>query len=565
MPGRFLFIIFSFLLASPAWATNRFADSSLLTDCTSGNYSISGRNCKGSDGNAYNTIQEGVKILNAGDTLHVRAGTYNEQLTVSASGTAGNHIEIRGYGSETAIIDGTGIGSPGNNQNLITINGASYIKINHLKIQNWHGEGLAYYSGNGSRSHIEITDNEFFRGNWPSGTTAGHAIVVTTNNVYNALIEYVKISNNYFHDIITGARYEHEVVTVAYNVHYFEISNNTIANFRNIGICAASDEAYGTYSQVGYPQYGYIANNTLNFGTVSQSGENSGIYMNAVRDVVIENNYIHGGYCAGILVSHEPWSKLQQLRVIVRGNRVARQYNHIVIQGPSDNLNDFVRVIHNSIWTDRTDASNGFWLGPNATSNIIKNNIHQKPAGIPPYHTNQGPSTSGNYTFDHNLWYPGGANTWYYKGSYYTWAQWLALGHDINGLVADPEFVDPSNGDFSLQPSSPAIESGGFLTKTVGSGSNRTALVVADPYYFIDGWGYLPGDRIRVGENTATVTSVNYATSTLTVSPAISWSSGDSVSYSYNGSAPDMGAQEYGTQDVFLSRPANLRIASVTP
>ena len=40
------------------------------------------------------------------------------------------------------------------------------------------------------------------------------------------------------------------------------------------------------------------------------------------------------------------------------------------------------------------------------------------------------------------------------------WAQWRAAGHDLKSLVSDPMFVDPDDGEFKLQESSPAFKLG---------------------------------------------------------------------------------------------------------
>jgi len=57
-------------------------------------------------GGAYATIQAGLNAAQPGDTVEVRAGTYNERVTFPRSGTAGKYITLRG--EPGAIIDGTG-------------------------------------------------------------------------------------------------------------------------------------------------------------------------------------------------------------------------------------------------------------------------------------------------------------------------------------------------------------------------------------------------------------------------------------------------------------------------
>ncbi len=42
----------------------------------------------------------------------------------------------------------------------------------------------------------------------------------------------------------------------------------------------------------------------------------------------------------------------------------------------------------------------------------------------------------------------------------YSFDEWKAKGLDEHSLVADPLFVDPKNGNFSLKPESPALKLG---------------------------------------------------------------------------------------------------------
>ena len=97
------------------------------------------------------------------------------------------------------------------------------------------------------------------------------------------------------------------------------------------------------------------------------------------------------------------------------------------------------------------------------------------------------------------------------------------------------------------------IDAGAFLTKTVGAGSG-TVLAVADARYFFDGFGMTDensqpvlGDLIQLDGDTKTaqVVAINYATNTLTLDQALTWTDGKGVALRYSGSRPDVGAYEY--------------------
>lgn len=97
------------LITSPVFATIRYVDITLASDCTSGNYSTSTRTCTGSDGNAYNTIAKGVTPTVAGDTLYLRGGAYptNQRIDLqleAKTGTAGNYITIGGFPGDSAPV-----------------------------------------------------------------------------------------------------------------------------------------------------------------------------------------------------------------------------------------------------------------------------------------------------------------------------------------------------------------------------------------------------------------------------------------------------------------------------
>lgn len=124
--------------------------------------------------------------------------------------------------------------------------------------------------------------------------------------------------------------------------------------------------------------------------------------------------------------------------------------------------------------------------------------------------------------------------------------------------------------DLNLQSSSGAIDAGTYLTQANGSGSSSTTLIVDDARYFQDGsWGSslsnVDADWIAVGTvgNIVQISSINYATNTITLTSGISYNDGDSIwlvkdsrgNVVLRGSAPDMGAYESR-----ISPPKNLRI-----
>jgi hypothetical protein len=60
--------------------------------------------------------------------------------------------------------------------------------------------------------------------------------------------------------------------------------------------------------------------------------------------------------------------------------------------------------------------------------------------------------------FERNLYWNGSGQPVLFGDR--SFADWQALGHDKESLIADPKFVNPTNGDFRLQPDSPAARIG---------------------------------------------------------------------------------------------------------
>ena len=204
---RYIFILLFLLIALPAWAINRYVDA----DCTNGltTYVPATEACTGGSDVVYSTIQNALTAVAAGDTIHVRAGTYNGNITLSTSGTSGNYITLQPYTGETVYLTSSG------GTDVIYGEDISYFKIIGFKIHNYYGYGIRFRGGG---SHLEIRNNEIY----DKINTDGTAIRVEATKVVGTLQFYtytdIIIDGNNIHDTWSGdARYEGELLTIAFN------------------------------------------------------------------------------------------------------------------------------------------------------------------------------------------------------------------------------------------------------------------------------------------------------------------------------------------------------------
>jgi hypothetical protein len=124
---------------------------------------------------------------------------------------------------------------------------------------------------------------------------------------------------------------------------------------------------------------------------------------------------------------------------------------------------------------------------------------------------------------------------------------------DLAGMAAmakgnreeDPLFADAESGDFRLKPGSPCIDAGGPLTRTPSGGSG-TVVEVEDALFLCDGYGIVEPDAIRVGDAQVRIVRVDYEKDLIEVAESVSFDVGAPVSLDHVGSAPDVGAFEYG-------------------
>jgi len=212
--------------------------------------------------------------------------------------------------------------------------------------------------------------------------------------------------------------------------------------------------------------------------------------LQRARDNVIEFNYIHD-LGTGILGTHGAIYALGTSPGTVIRNNYIRDIYASDLWGSGEGIildnGCYGIVVENNVVYNA--AAGGYGSNFNCAGNFIHNNIFlygkkyqltvygDLPTGKKPYKGEifahniivwrQGPLLNEadwpdfSTLWDYNVYFQEkGEPVTFLRGKKYTFEQWQAKGMDVHSVVADPMLVDPSNGDFSVKPDSPALKLG---------------------------------------------------------------------------------------------------------
>jgi hypothetical protein len=389
----------------------------------------------------YNTIQAAVTAANAGDTVLVQAGTYNEAVSFGKSGNATGYITLKGEAG--AIIDGTGKGELG-----IAIVNRNYIKVIGMEVQNFKGTGTPIgISIEGSSSNLELRDNKVHNIENANGNAHGIAFYGTSATPISGLI----IDANEIYNCKLG---QSESMVLNGNVTNFTVSNNVVHDNDNIGIDFIGFEGNGPADQDQARSGVCAGNRVYNISSATNptyGGERSadGIYVDGGKDIIIERNTIDN--CdIGIEVASEHGGKTTS-GITVRSNFVSRSYQgNIMSGGYASNRGNAANIVivNNTLYHGQGGE---VILQYNCNGFTIKNNICVANSSND-YLSNSG-SNNTNIVVDNNLYF--GAST----SSPGSWS-------DTNAKFANPQLVNVPT-DMHIQSASPAKNSGAALTADI--------------------------------------------------------------------------------------------------
>lgn len=405
----------------------------------------------GTEAAPFKTIQKAANIVNAGDTVYIRGGTYNGLVLVTKSGTAGNPITFTNYAGETPVLDATGKTSADYWNGVFTIRGTatsktSHVRVSGLKIQNNtanNGFGISCYYCADS----EIRNNKTYNTRI-SGIVVGYGdrVVVDGNDIEKAnntgeqenlsiLREssFVTVTNNVVHDNGNDSG-GGEGIDIKQGSHDVLVQGNTVYNNTKVGIYVESWDKL-TYNIV-------VDRNKIY--SIGKSGVALGSECGGpLRNVTISNNLIYNNTRHGVNVGI--WGDL---------------FGQCGSPAPTPGNINGVKIVNNTIVGNGQNGINytrdtGLPVHPEfgniyIANNLIHDNGH-KTLNFPgcPISHNAHAEVVSHYTIENNL-----LNGTSGKPR----CDWGSEMLGTNPLLAAPQLVSAT--DFHLTASSPAIDAG---------------------------------------------------------------------------------------------------------
>ncbi len=263
------------------------------------------------------------------------------------------------------------------------------------------------------------------------------------------LSEHNVVENCLIHD--GGHVFQGGIGVLIGNASYTRVAHNDIFDFDYTGISVGWEWSRRDYT---FADYNIIECNRIHNIGRGQLSDMAGIYtLGRAPHSCLRYNLIHdvqGNLYGGNGLYNDAYSHgyLMEQNIVYRCSDTAYHLS----RGTAN-------VLRNNIlaFGGRAEVTTSNRDDPPPTITAERNIIYTK---LPRMHAFEMMWTAKNYALDYNLYYRAGGESFDWPGdrTFEQWKEWT--GQDKNSIIADPLFVDPENGDFTLKPGSPAEKIG---------------------------------------------------------------------------------------------------------
>ncbi|MCP4424931.1 MAG: hypothetical protein GY803_10590 [Chloroflexi bacterium] len=377
----------------------------------------------GSEALPWFTIQHAADTLQAGDTVYVRAGTYNEMVEPANSGSAGISIVYAAYPDDTVTLDGSGLALD-DWSGLFALFEVDYIAISGFRLINSDSAGILV----DECEHIIIEKNYTYNtvssgiGVWGSGHVLvdGNEVELANNdgeqeNITIAISHDFEVRNNHVHHGGPGGN-GGEGIDIKDGSHDGVVYGNRVHNLNRVGIYVDAWDKH-TYNIEVYGNVVYdIA--AMGFSLASEAG-------GLLENIQIYNNIAYGNKYVGLWVSD--------------------CCDDLAASHPIRHIEIINNTFYNNGW-ESVGWGGGIGVENDEIENmIIRNNIVSQNLYFQIGVDNTAVPLN-ELTVEYNL-----------IDGYRGVEEEIRGEHYVEGVA---RFVDPAAADFHLLPNSPAIDAG---------------------------------------------------------------------------------------------------------
>lgn len=384
--------------------------------------------------------------FSSGGGAGVRLDLYCKNITV-------RNNYIHGIGATGIILCGYGLGTKDvNTKNLITNN-----KISDVSSLVWHSAGIIL----SQTSENIISHNEISRVPYSGMVITGYRPWFMHESRKNFIDGTDSLRLYNWHGGPASFTIGENIRELSRSVRWEEFGGP----MRNPGGTKAAWDSLvefkkvASYFNMNHNRMNIIENNEI-FDVMKYLGDGNGIYISDTGPFnVIRNNFIHSTPNAwGVGIRTDAY----QMNTYVYGNIIWKFSGGIASSANNLAYNNIVASCREVGLTEEPGKLLDFYFDYlNSTSGftdcmIMRNLIWHDGESRPYFRLDLSKNEPGNSVVDHNFYY--------WKNHLSEMQELLSslrqLGIDKNGMIMDPMFADPENGNFQLDPSSPLLKNG---------------------------------------------------------------------------------------------------------